>query len=784
MNESTIAVVGNPNCGKTTLFNALTGGHVKTGNWPGVTVEKREGKMTGSDDPVRIVDLPGIYSFSAHAEDEKIAREYILSGEPSLIINILDATNLERNLYLTTQLIEMKVPLIIVLNMMDLAKKGNVTVKTKELSQKLGVPVVAISAIQKNDIDQVKKEIQRQLGAPVIPDTHVSYPNEMEGIISGWQPLLAPVARELTVDARWIAIKLLENDQWTRERVQAKGAISENEIRAKQNKIETILDDTADIICADYRYGFIKGITQTTVKRAAQRQSVSEKIDKIALNRFLGIPLFLAAMYFMFWLTITVGGSFIDFFDGFFGTIFVDGFSVLLENISAPDWLIGILAGGIGTGIQTVATFVPIIFMMFLLISILEDSGYMARAAFVMDRLLNKIGLPGKSFIPMLVGFGCTVPAIMGTRTLENKRDRMLTIFMTPFMSCGARLPVYALFVAAFFQSRGGLIVFSLYMVGILFAVLTGLLLKNTLFRGEQSYFIMELPPYHLPRVKHVMMHTWGRLKAFVMRAGYVIIIAVTVLSILNSWGTDGSFGHEDSEKSVLAKIGRGITPVFTPMGVEQKNWPATVGLFTGLFAKEAVVGTLNSLYGQIALHEKQAAKIHTGDTAAQPEAKTEPAEPAFDFWGGIKESFATIPEALAGVAGGLIDPFGLGLLQTDDQKELAGEIGADEPVFGIMGRYFTGGPPQAYAYLLFVLLYFPCLAAFGAVVQEAGKFLGILNAVYLTVLAWSVATLFYQITLGHQLIWIVIPLVMIGAGVAVLYTLGRTRQFRDFPAE
>ncbi len=758
-----IALVGNPNCGKTTLFNGLTGGNIRTGNWPGVTVEKLYGPCKCGKTPAEIVDLPGIYSFSASSEDEIVARDYVLSGEPNVILNIVDGTNLERNLYLTTQLIEMKVPVVLVVNMMDSVTKQGIEIDLDELSRQLNIPVVGISALKKDDIERVKSHLEQSLSDPKIPSSAVHYPNEIETVISQWIPHLKKTSNKLSLDARWIAVKTLENDSWAKKRVIDNNDLSESEILKAQLSIENTLKESADIECADYRYGFIHGIAKAIVKRPVSRKTISDKIDNFILNRFLGIPVFLSVMYLVFWATITVGGAFIDFFDIFFGTIFVDGFGTLLASIGTPEWINVILADGVGGGIQTVATFVPIIFMMFFMLAILEDSGYMARAAFVMDRFMRFIGLPGKAFVPMLVGFGCTVPAIMGTRTLESKKDRYLAMFMAPFMSCGARLPVYALFVAAFFPENGGFIVFSLYMAGIVFALITGLLLKKTLFQGEASYFIMELPPYHAPRLHHILIHTWLRLKGFIVRAGKAIVIVVAILSVLNSIGTDGSFGNQDSENSLLSAIGKGITPIFKPMGVEEKNWPAAVGVFTGIFAKEAVVGTLNSLYGQMQAGQESGAEE----------------EEEFDLWGGIAESFSTIPANLIGVFEGLNDPLGVGLVAETDQEALGEEIGADTTTFGMMHTYFSKGKAQAYAYLIFILLYFPCVAAFGAVIKEAGLALGTLNAVYLTVLAWIVATLFYQVTVAHSVFWITTALIILGAKILFLYSLGRKDHFK-----
>jgi len=402
--------------------------------------------------------------------------------------------------------------------------------------------------------------------------------------------------------------------------------------------------------------------------------------------------------------------------------------------------------------------FVPIIFTMFFMLSLLEDSGYMARAAFVMDRFMRWIGLPGKAFVPLLVGFGCTVPAIMATLTLENHRDRILTVFITPFMSCGARFPVYALFAAAFFPRGANLVVFSLYIVGIVLAILTGLLLKGTLFRGEPTPFVMELPPYHSPRFRHIMYHSWNRLKLFMLRAR-VLIPMIMFLSLLNSAGMDGTFGNENSEKSVLSRIGKIITPVFSPIGIERENWPASVALFTGIFAKEAVVGTLNALYSQMDM-----AVIDNGET-----------ENGFDFLGSMKGSLRTIPENLASLGPALIDPLGVRLgKEIVDEETVARELEVESSVFYSMRKRFTGGMAQAYSYMLFVLIYIPCLVAVAAMAREIGAGFTIFSVVYLTVLGWIVSTLFYQLTVGHQVLWIAVPLSFIAVIFGVLHALGR----------
>ncbi len=763
----TVAVVGNPNSGKTTLFNGLTGSNQRIGNWPGVTIEKKVGTMRGSDGAYHLVDLPGIYSLSAVSEDERIARDYILNGEADLVVNIVDASNLERNLFLTVNLIEMRVPVLVVLNMMDLVRQRGMEIDVKELSKELGVPVIGISAVSAEDIKNTKSAIESAVRKKQVSLTEVQYPNELEDIIDEWMPAATAVADELGTDVRWVCMKLLEQDEWITEKISRLGILTENNIETALHEIEKVLTEPSDVIVAQYRFGFIHGLIQKTVREAPEKISITERIDRVVMNKVLGIPIFLGVMYLMFWIVINVGGAFIDFFDILFGAVFVDGFGALLSGLGSPDWLVTILAGGVGAGIQTVATFIPIIFMMFFMLSLLEDSGYMARAAFVMDRFMRLLGLPGKAFVPMIVGFGCTVPAVMSSRTLESKKDRYMTVFMTPLMSCGARLPVYALFAAAFFPRSGGVIVFSLYIVGIFLAVLTGLLLKKTVFRGEVSHFVMELPPYHSPRMRHIMRHTWNRLKVFIFRAGKVIVIVVMVLAFLNSLGLNGSFGNEDSENSVLSRIGKAITPIFTPMGVEKDNWPATVGIFTGLFAKEAVVGTLNSLYSQISAAEGEA--VEKADSGPERFALGPP----------VVEALAAIPAGFEGIFGGFADPIGASIV-SGDKDTVAEEIDTDPGVFGTLSARFGGSPAGAYSYLLFVLIYFPCIAALGAIVREIGRGFGWLSVIYLTLLGWIVATLFYQIVVAHQAVWIIVPLLLTGAIVLFFTLLGRKKTVRQ----
>jgi ferrous iron transport protein B len=455
--------------------------------------------------------------------------------------------------------------------------------------------------------------------------------------------------------------------------------------------------------------------------------------------------------------TINIGSAFVDFFDQAVGALLVNGLSEVLTGLHWPEWLVVMLAKGVGGGIQVVATFIPIVGCLFLFLSALEDSGYMARAAFVMDRFMRMIGLPGKSFVPMIVGFGCNVPAIMATRTLENQRDRILTNLMNPFMSCGARLPVYALFAAAFFPVGGQNMVFGLYLLGIAVAVLTGLIMRHTMFKGESSPFIMELPAYHMPTLTSVFIRTWDRLKAFIFNAGKVIVPMVLVLNFLNALGTDGSFGQENSNKSVLSEIGRSLTPAFKPMGIEKDNWPATVGIFTGVLAKEAVVGTLDALYSQF----------------ATPDAETAIDQAPFNLKAAIVNACLTVPENLKAVADNFLDPLGLNIGNVSDMDTAANEQKVKTNTFAAMRSSFDG-KAGAFAYLLFILLYAPCVAATAAIYRETRLGWTLFVVCWTTGIAYMTATIFYQSVTyrshpEYSLVWIA---GMILAFLSVLFGL------------
>lgn len=754
-----VAVVGNPNCGKTTLFNALTGLNQRVGNWPGVTVDKKIGNYIYDGVRFELIDLPGIYSLSALSQDEEIARDYILSGDADLIINIVDGSNPDRNLYLTSRLLEMQVPVVVALNMIDVAAEKGIETDVAELAKRLGTPVVPLVASRGEGIAELKLAIASGVLEKQVAGSRVSYPGPLDKAIGEISVEISAAAGALGYDPAWLALKLLEGD----EHLEARLDHGLRELVGRRRQVVAgQLGDDADIVIADTHYRFVGDLTESAIRRKAESVvTFSDRVDRVVLNRFLGIPVFLLVMYLMFLFTINVGGAFIDFFDIAAGAFFVDGFGYLLASVGSPEWIVTILAGGLGGALQTMATFIPPIGFMFIFLSVLEDSGYMARAAYVMDRGMRAIGLPGKAFIPMLVGFGCSVPAIMSARTMNEERDRLMTIMMVPFMSCGARLPVYALFAAAFFPSGGQNLVFLLYLLGIAVAVLTGFILKNTLLRGDVSPFIMEMPAYHLPTLQGIAIRVWERLKSFLFKAGKVLVPVIMVLSFMNSLGTDGTFGNEDTERSVLSVTGKAITPAFEPFGVREDNWPAAVGLFTGIFAKEAVVGTLDNLYAQM---------------SASEEGEVE-AEASFSLFSALSEAFATIPANLAGITETLLDPLGISIGDVSDTETAAEEQEVSTSIFGSMVSLFDG-TAGAFAYLVFILLYFPCSAAIAAVYRETNLGWTLFAGAWTTGLAYFFAVIAYQTATfsehpASSSIWIGAMTILLLASVGLMYLKG-----------
>ena len=757
----TVGVVGNPNCGKTTLFNTLTGSRHQVGNWPGVTVEKKMGRYQYQDLEITLVDLPGTYSLESEDDsvslDEKIARDYVAAREADLIINIVDGSNIERNLYLSSQLFEMRVPMIMVLNMMDAVQRQGVVIDHKLLAEQLACPVVPVSAASGKGISELLAIINQACKDKPTPKLDVLYHPAIESAVS---KLMTEINPENS-NARWLALRLIENDTLALQLCPTSILDNLENIRLD---IEESAGEEIDILAADARYGLVNELVSTCVHKQNQvSKNTTERIDNIVLNRYLGIPIFLLVMYSMFMFTINIGNIFVDFFDQLVGAILVDGLAAGLHQLSWPEWLVVLMSQGFGGGIQVVATFIPIVGFLFVFLSILEDSGYMSRAAFVMDRFMCMIGLPGKSFVPMIIGFGCNVPAIIATRTLENPRDRILTNLMNPFMSCGARLPVYALFAAAFFPVGGQNLVFGLYLFGILVAVLTGLIMRYTLFRGNAAPFLMELPNYHWPSIQGIYSKTWERLKGFIVNAGKVIVPMVLFLNILNSWGVDGSFGKENSQQSVLSEIGRQLTPLFHPMGIQHDNWPATVGIFTGVLAKEAVVGTLDALYSQMAANSNEDLPVE------------------FNLRDALQSACQSVPEHIKELADRLLDPLGMNLGDLSDTANTAEKQKVKLDTYAVMQAQFDGAE-GAFAYLLFILLYTPCVAATAAIYRETTPGWAVFIVCWTTGIAYLTATNYYQFTHlanhpSYSITWLMMSALVMTVVIFLLRVNGKHKE-------
>ncbi|EKO3538693.1 Fe(2+) transporter permease subunit FeoB [Vibrio fluvialis] len=708
-----VLTVGNPNSGKTTLFNGLTGAKQQVGNWAGVTVEKKTGRYQHSGDEFRLTDLPGIYALDSgndsNSIDESIASRAVLTHPADLIINVVDVTCLERSLYMTLQLRELGRPMVVVLNKMDALKRERQTIDVKKLEKAIGCPVFTLSANNKGQVRQFKEKLHKVVVQGIaLEQLDLNYGDDFEASIAR----LAPLFSDQEVSARALAIRSLENDLLVINSL-------EQTYREQIANEQRLCAMDIDLHVADCKYTYLHQLCQK-VRRSEGKlsHSFTEKADRFVLNKWIGVPFFFVVMYLMFMFSINIGSAFIDFFDIGVGALLVDGGHYLLDG-HLPVWLVTILADGIGGGIQTVATFIPVIACLYLFLAVLESSGYMSRAAFVLDKVMQKIGLPGKAFVPLVLGFGCNVPAIMATRTLDQERERKLAASMAPFMSCGARLPVYALFAAAFFPESGQNVVFVLYLLGIVAAVFTGWVLKKTLFPGSSDNLVMEMPDYEVPTLQNVLIKTWQKLKRFVLGAGKTIVIVVAILSFLNSVGTDGSFGNEDSDNSVLSIAAQVVTPVFEPIGINHDNWQATVGIITGIFAKEAVVGTLNNLY-----------------TSAQGD------DAEYDLIGSLQDAVMSIPENVMGL--NFSDPLGIEVGDLSDSASVAQDQEVDASIFGNLNNHFVTGY-AAFSYLIFILLYTPCVAAMGAYVREFGTRYARFIAVWTMGLAYASAALFNQ---------------------------------------
>jgi ferrous iron transport protein B len=618
----TIALAGNPNCGKTTIFNDLTGARQHVGNYPGVTVEKKEGNLKYKDYEIKVVDIPGIYSLTAYSIDEIVARNFIVEEKPDVVIDIVDTSNLERNLYLAVQFMELKIPLIIALNMADVAEKQGLKIDRKNFSKILGVPLVFTVATKNQGLNELLDEVIKIVEVKSQPgEGNIKYGEEVEKELDKLENILIQ-DRELTKDypSKWLALKLLEGDTEVTKRVR-ESSYSEKvitQVGVSTTHLKKVFGDSPEAIIADRRYGYISGACREAVKKSPEeRQILSDKIDQVLVNRVLGLPLLLIVMWLVFNFVFKVSAplmGYVEMGQTWLGNLFT---SLLPDGSVIQSLIVDGVIGGVGS----VLIFVPIIFLLFLAMALLEDTGYMARAVFIMDKIMHKIGLHGRSFIPMLLGFGCTLPAIMATRTIEDKNDRFVTILVVPFISCGARLPVYALLIGAFFPERiSGNILFSLYILGIVVAIFMAKILRKYLFRGEAAPFVMELPPYRFPTIKGLLIHMWERGVVYLKKAGTIIFVGVLIIWVLSNfpWSPNYSKDYdtlieqaqnneemvaqlenerafEKLEMSYAGKMGRAIAPIFKPLGFD--DWKLSVGLIGGFVAKEIVVGTLGTLH-------------------------------------------------------------------------------------------------------------------------------------------------------------------------------------------
>ncbi|NUQ83601.1 MAG: ferrous iron transport protein B [Anaerolineales bacterium] len=717
MADLTIALAGNPNAGKTTIFNALTGLRQHTGNWPGKTVEKKEGEIEHEGKTINIVDLPGTYSLTAYSPEEIIARDFIIEERPDVVVNVVDATNLERNLYLTLQLLELEVPVVLALNMTDELQKDGAKINVERLSQLLGnIPVVQTAANKGKGISElINQAVQAAKKLHHLPLFQFDYGGKIEREIAK----LIAAFDETDYDSRpypkrWLALKLLEADEAIFARV-SKTPNGERIIALAQQgatHLKDMLGDDTDLLTADRRYGYINGVVRQSLQRPlVNRLTLTDRVDDIVTHKWLGLPVFFAVMYIVFRLVIDVSSPFLDWMDAVVNGPIARWLRFLLDLVSAPAWTRSLVIDGIVAGVGGVLVFVPGLLMLYFFLALLEDSGYMSRAAFVMDRFMRVVGLHGKSFIPMILGFGCAVPAIYATRTIPSRRDRVLTALLVPLMSCSARLPVYVVFGLAFFGARAGTVIWGMYALGIIVAMLAGMVFTRTILKPDvTSAFVLELPPYRQPALKSVLIHMWENTREFVRKAGTTILLASIVMwTLLNlPWGVS------DQRASYFGKVSGAISPVFVPLGFG--NWETGGALVSGFMAKEIVVSTLSQVY--------------VGGEDEPMETATTFGEDLLGIGQGFVEAAVSSGKILVSILPGVN--------LTDEAAE-----GEDTALSIALRERFT--PLSAVSLLVFVLLYVPCVATLGAIKHEFGASWAVTSAVYQTVAAWLAALLVYQ---------------------------------------
>ena len=709
MKEIKIAVVGNPNTGKSSLINAIAKAKLQVGNWPGVTVEKKEAKLSYKGYTLHFIDLPGAYSLTPYSIDEAIARDFLFLEDYDVILCVVDTTNLERNLYFVVQLMELEKPLVLALNMFDEAKRLGYKVDIPLLEQILEVRAVPTVAVKEQGIEELKEALIEVFEKKLVPK-RLPYGEDLENMIEKVVFHLKAFNPDLERISLGVIFKILEGDDELINKLGIK--FDKKEIENISSHIKTVHEVSLSDYLLDIRYGLATGVTKKVLQRPEiRRETLTEKIDKIVLNRVLGIPLFLLVMWIAFKIAFDVANPYIDFLDKAINEIFKKWIEAGLSSLGAADWLSSLVLDGIVGGVGTVLSFIPIIGMIMLMITFLEATGYMARAAFLMDRIMRSFGLQGKAFIPLLMGFGCNVPSVYACRTMEQEHERKLTMFVIPFMSCGARLPVYALFVSAFFASYSAEVLLFLYVLGIIVALTIAIILHKTYFKGVGAPFIMELPPYRMPTLKNLAIHTWLKLRHFVIKAGtWILAFNIIVWMALNL-----PWKPEKPEDSVLGKLGQVISPVFKPLGFG--DWASSASLLTGFPAKEVVVSTMAQIYG------------------GGEEEKSE--EKSLSFKDDLKDLILTFAEKTKEAGLNLVSSFRVVSISAEVPEEGAG-------ILSELQKRFT--PASALSFMVFTLLYFPCMVYAAAVKTESGSLKFVLQIILITLItAWIVSFLVYQ---------------------------------------
>lgn len=746
--EHRVFVLGPPNSGKSTLFNALTGARQSIGNWPGVTVDRKSGLTLCDGLPVELVDLPGVSSLSspqAERIDERVTREALLTHKPDALLVAVDLSAPHRALSMLLQAMDCGVPVIAALTKADYWPCPVSQAAAETLSRELGLPVIAVSGQSQTGLGRLRGRLAGMLRAdpPSVPAEQLPAAPQVAAALARTRAEIAAQGAFAGGNAHAAARRLLEGDRLAAELAGPALSALRDDLIAGAGLVN---DARLDHALAELHYARAADLArQLDMPPPKSRRALSDRLDRLAVSRVFGLPIFLGVMYLLFFLSINVAGVFIDLFDGLGQAAFVDLPQLLLFKLGLAGSLAEVLVTSVGTGLQTVVTFAPVVGFLFLCQIFLEESGYMTRAAVVADRLMRRLGLSGRAFLPLILGFGCTIPAVLATRTLDTRAERVLTAMMAPFMSCGARLPVYALFAAAFFPVGGQNVVFGIYLLGIAAALFTGAMLAPRLSLGCPRPLAIELPIYQLPPLLRLLRLTWARLRQFVTDAGKTILVVVALLSFFNSVGLDGSLGNEANGRSVLAQTAKQVTPALAPMGIEAENWPAAVGLITGIFAKETVVGSLQALY----------TASEEGDGAAPDPLAT------------AQEALSEVGAAIAGLLPALGDPLGLDIGETETREAAATAQGVETGLFAALTRHFDG-KAGAFAYMVAVLLYIPCAASLSTIWREIGARWALVSAGWTTLAAYAGSVTAYQAgtMLRHPLssgLWILAMLGLIG---------------------